>query len=185
MAIKTFTTGEVLTAADTNTYLANSGLVYVAGGSFATAGTVDITGFNSSFDYYRIIWRAQRVDDVGGSVLTAQLFNGATVRNTAYFASAFFASYLATTGVSYVSSNAANFTFSLADSGALNVCTYDIRGMTSGNAVMTGNFWDTGSARNYISGAFHNVTETNDKLRITSGTGTITGNWRLYGYREP
>jgi hypothetical protein len=29
MAIKTFTTGEVLTAADTNTYLANSGLVYV------------------------------------------------------------------------------------------------------------------------------------------------------------
>jgi hypothetical protein len=29
MAIKTFTTGEVLTASDTNTYLANSGLVYV------------------------------------------------------------------------------------------------------------------------------------------------------------
>jgi hypothetical protein len=27
MAIKTFTTGEVLTAADTNTYLANSGLI--------------------------------------------------------------------------------------------------------------------------------------------------------------
>jgi hypothetical protein len=29
MAIKTFTTGEVLTASDTNTYLANSGLVYI------------------------------------------------------------------------------------------------------------------------------------------------------------
>jgi hypothetical protein len=28
MAIKTFTTGEVLTASDTNTYLANSGLVF-------------------------------------------------------------------------------------------------------------------------------------------------------------
>jgi hypothetical protein len=29
MAIKTFTTGEVLTASDTNTYLANAGLVFV------------------------------------------------------------------------------------------------------------------------------------------------------------
>ena len=29
MAIKTFTTGEVLTASDTNTYLANAGLVYI------------------------------------------------------------------------------------------------------------------------------------------------------------
>ncbi len=29
MAVKTFTTGEVLTAADTNTYLNNGGLVYI------------------------------------------------------------------------------------------------------------------------------------------------------------
>jgi len=38
MAIKTFTTGEVLTASDTNTYLANSGLVAIAPTSVAGTG---------------------------------------------------------------------------------------------------------------------------------------------------
>ena len=43
MAIKTFTTGEVLTAADTNTYLANSGLVYVASGTVAANTALNFT----------------------------------------------------------------------------------------------------------------------------------------------
>ena len=37
MAIKTFTSGAVLTAADTNTYLTNSGLVYIAQGELTSA----------------------------------------------------------------------------------------------------------------------------------------------------
>lgn len=57
MAIKTFTTGEVLTAADTNTYLANSGLVYVTSatvGSGVSTATV-ASCFSSTYDNYRII----------------------------------------------------------------------------------------------------------------------------------
>lgn len=38
MAVKTFTTGEVLTASDTNTYLNNGGLVYITEAT-ATSGT--------------------------------------------------------------------------------------------------------------------------------------------------
>lgn len=44
MAIKTFTAGSVLTASDTNTYLANSGLVYVTS---VTVGS-GVTGVNVS-----------------------------------------------------------------------------------------------------------------------------------------
>ena len=58
MAIKTFTTGEVLTASDTNTYLANSGLVYVTSatvGSGVSSVTVS-NCFSSTYDNYRIIW---------------------------------------------------------------------------------------------------------------------------------
>jgi hypothetical protein len=57
MAIKTFTTGEVLTAADTNTYLANSGLVYVASQTVGTAvSSVTVSAvFSSTYDNYRII----------------------------------------------------------------------------------------------------------------------------------
>jgi len=57
MAIKTFTTGEVLTAADTNTYLANSGLVYVKSqtiGSAVTSVTVS-DAFSATYDNYKII----------------------------------------------------------------------------------------------------------------------------------
>jgi hypothetical protein len=58
MAIKTFTTGEVLTAADTNTYLANAGLDYVTSvaGPSPAAATITIAGaFNSTYDNYRVV----------------------------------------------------------------------------------------------------------------------------------
>ena len=56
MAIKTFTTGEVLTAADTNTYLANSGLVYITSTNIGTSASATISNcFSSTYDNYRII----------------------------------------------------------------------------------------------------------------------------------
>ena len=58
MAIKTFTTGEVLTAADTNTYLANSGLVFVKSQTVGSSvGSVTITNvFSSTYDNYKVIY---------------------------------------------------------------------------------------------------------------------------------
>ena len=54
MAVKTFTTGEVLTAADTNTYLNNGGLVYIKSQTVGTGVTsVEVTNaFSSDFDNY-------------------------------------------------------------------------------------------------------------------------------------
>jgi hypothetical protein len=57
MATKTFTTGEVLTAADTNTYLANSGLVYITQ-VYLSSGTSSITVsncFSSTYNSYRVV----------------------------------------------------------------------------------------------------------------------------------
>ena len=56
MAIKTFTTGEVLTAADTNTYLANSGLVYVTSYTIGSGVSSFIVpnAFNSTYDNYLV-----------------------------------------------------------------------------------------------------------------------------------
>jgi hypothetical protein len=56
MAIKTFTTGEVLTASDTNTYLANSGLVYIANATATSGTTLSIANaFSSTYENYRIV----------------------------------------------------------------------------------------------------------------------------------
>ena len=55
MAIKTFTSGEVLTAADTNTYLANSGLVYITSSAISGATTTVSNCFSSQYDNYRVL----------------------------------------------------------------------------------------------------------------------------------
>jgi hypothetical protein len=83
MAIKTFTTGEVLTAADTNTYLANSGLVYIKQVNL-TGTTVNITScFSSSFDAYRIVLSNAKC--AGALVVTSQMLSGSTPDANTYF----------------------------------------------------------------------------------------------------
>lgn len=57
MAVKTFTTGEVLTASDTNTYLANAGWNYITQTSMGTTTSVDNV-FSSTYSHYRIIMSA-------------------------------------------------------------------------------------------------------------------------------
>jgi hypothetical protein len=88
MAIKTFTTGEVLTAADTNTYLANSGLVFVkqqtVGTTVASVSVAD--AFSATYENYKITYTngvssAATVLDVSltGSTLghyAVMLYNG-------------------------------------------------------------------------------------------------------------
>jgi hypothetical protein len=65
MAIKTFTTGEVLTASDTNTYLANSGLVYITSATLSATALDGI--FTSDYDNYRIV--ISNIDQSGSAGL--------------------------------------------------------------------------------------------------------------------
>ena len=81
MAVKTFTTGEVLTAADTNTYLANSGLVYITSTTIGSAvSSVTVSNvFSSTYDQYLITF-------AGGTATTTNLISlqlGATA--TGYY----------------------------------------------------------------------------------------------------
>lgn len=56
MAIKTFTSGEILTAADTNSYLNNGGLVYITQATGTATNTLSINNcFTSTYQNYRII----------------------------------------------------------------------------------------------------------------------------------
>ena len=67
MAVKTFTTGEVLTASDTNTYLNNGGLVYITSTTIGTAvSSVTVSNvFSSTYATYLI--------QVAGTKSTAQV----------------------------------------------------------------------------------------------------------------
>ena len=116
MAIKTFTTGEVLTASDTNTYLANSGLVLItsgitvssAGGTAATVanGTVTVGAnntsvtvsgaFSSTYDDYFVTLTG----GVASATIALNLTLGATA--TGYLSSILYSLYAtgATGGIS-------------------------------------------------------------------------------------
>jgi len=103
MAIKTFTTGEVLTAADTNTYLANSGLVYVTSATVGT-GVSSVTvssAFNITYDNYKIIYSG----GVGSATTSIRMTLGSA--NTQY--------YMMLTFVAWTS---AAYTFLATDNGA-------------------------------------------------------------------
>ena len=82
MAIKTFTTGEVLTAADTNTYLANSGLVYVKQQAFSGSATAQVTScFSSTYDNYRLVFGCTSAP-AGGAVVKVNMLSGTTPNAT-------------------------------------------------------------------------------------------------------
>ena len=83
MAIKTFTTGEVLTAADTNTYLANSGLVYITSGSLSTATTQFQGCFSSTYDNYVIV--LDKLQTASNADIYFRFMTGSTEDNPAEY----------------------------------------------------------------------------------------------------
>ena len=89
MAVKTFTS-EVLTSADTNTYLANAGLVYVKSQLVGGTGVASVTvtgAFSSTYDNYRIILAG----GTGSTSLSISMRLGSAAAN--YYGSVLFANY--------------------------------------------------------------------------------------------
>ena len=181
MAIKTFTTGEVLTAADTNTYLANSGLVYVTSATVGSGvSSVTLTNcFNSSYDAYEVV--VSNVDGSSGtSALVLQLVDsGGTPATTNYKSSGFFMTYTSTT------LNGLNQTTWECSLSATNF---------GGKISIYNPFLTVASYFNNISnddtylrvyGGTHTTASSYVSLKLAPNAGTITGGTiTVYGYRK-
>jgi hypothetical protein len=183
MAVKTFTTGEVLTAADTNTYLNNGGLVYVKSQTIGSGvSTVTVSdAFSSTYDNYRIVIN----DGVASTNVLLRLQIGSI--NTGYYGGFFGTNYSTSAFVGQNDNNATLFNY-----------------VGSGGASYLAAFVDVQNPfltkRKYISathvylnasngyGAY--VGETTGTTSSTSfvispNTGTLTGGTiTVYGYRK-
>jgi hypothetical protein len=84
MAIKTFTVSETLTASDTNTYLANSGLVYVGSTTLSGASTNLASCFSATYDNYRVIIGNLDLSTTTTRPLSIQFSNAGTPVATGY-----------------------------------------------------------------------------------------------------
>ena len=189
MAIKTFTTGEVLTASDTNTYLANSGLVYVASGALSSTATNFAGCFTSTYTNYRVVIDSISFNATG--YLYYQLLDGTTPATAGNYFWAM-SGYKAT-AVAY---NNANQSQTFGYFGTTNVganglvigsCSWDICGpQLAQRTLMTGQGAGVDSEYFHLSGMnSHNLTTAYTGIRfLTNSATTFTGNVNIYGYRK-
>jgi hypothetical protein len=188
MAIKTFTTGEILTAADTNTYLNNGGLVYVSSGSFSNSTSVDITGFTTLYKQFRVVISAGRNSGSGTANILATYRSSSTGLTSNYYGCGFYMNYLGGTGTIGARNNGADM--QLADvynPTTPTMITFDVAGMntTTFRQTLSGSAYSYAQTANIVFGYDNNAgTLASDRIRITCTVG-MDGFWRVYGYREP
>lgn len=188
MAVKTFTSA-TLSSSDTNTYLANAGLVYVASGALSSTATNFAGCFTSTYTNYRIVidsltWNAS-------GYLYYQMLSGTTAAAGAdYFWG--MSGYKAT-AVAYNNGNQSQTFgyFGATNVGANNLvvasCAWDCYGpQLAQRTLFTGQAALVDAEYAHLSGmTSHNLTTAYTGIRLlTNAATTFTGNVTIYGYRK-
>jgi hypothetical protein len=181
MAIKTFSDGVSLPASDINSYLANSGLVYVASANVGSGvSSVTITNcFNTTYDAYEVV--LSNVDcSAGTSAFGIQLVDsGGTPATTNYKSTGFYMTYVSTTlnGI-----NGTNWEASLSSSnfgGKISIFNPFLAVASYYNNTTP----DDTYLRVY--GGIHTTASSYVSLKFVPNSGTLTGgNIAVYGYRK-
>jgi len=191
MAISsTFVTGQVFTAADAN-LMANSGLVYVAGGALSSTATNFAGCFTSTYENYRIV--LSKISLTVGGFMAFRMLNSTTAFTSALYYWAYTnlgSTNAPSTDVGAAASYASlGYSFQLTTDGSFS-CSHEIM-----NPFGTGRTFYTGSSSSYYvttplfllcTGAGGiNSTNSFDGIQFLNSNGnTIAGNVAIYGYRK-
>jgi hypothetical protein len=186
MAIKTFTTGEVLTAADTNTYLANSGLTYVASKTFtSTASAQQIDNcFTSTYDNYFITYYGV------GAGANADYFLFRLVDGTSPVSTAIYLNSLSYSGTAAMTSffQGAQTSWKVGLNGdtacSLNLSVFNPQ--VADKTTSTSSFM-VSSTNNFFNGqggALVNNTTQYEGFQLFPTSGNFSGTITVYGYRK-
>ena len=187
MAVKTFTTGEVLTAADTNTYLNNGGLVYIGAVTATSGSTIQVDNvFSATYDSYRVVVSDLRT--AAATAITYKLRNSGGVSSASYYwGGIYLAAYGTATVTATTTANTSSFDLLSVASATSTGFTFDVMGpFLAQRTTITGIPADNrtgGNPRIAVSG-FHDVSTSYTGFDIIS-TQTITNAIvRVYGYRQ-
>jgi hypothetical protein len=190
MAVKTWTT-ERVTSADINTYLTNSGLVYVTQSAFTNAATVQINNcFSSTYRNYRVLFRVSSLSSSATRLMYLQVVDGTTVETGAVYS---YSAYLAGLGATTIDGSIGSYS---QNSMTLGNCYYNdfpfmldvdvFEPQTTNRTTFLGTVAATTSAANQAGTFYGNVMNSTqyEGLYFTCGTGTMTGFVAVYGYRQ-
>jgi hypothetical protein len=184
MAIKTFTTGEVLTASDTNTYLNNGGLVYINATTYATSAAPQVLScFSSTYANYKII-----ISHYGsaGTTFAFQMISGT---NTVDSGANYFGYGLAyNAGVSDIGGAATTSQRCGGHSSVSTILCETVIDMANPNiaARTQANIhaFDANGPAVLLLGTQVATTTQYTGIQLVPASGTITGTIRVYGYRQ-
>ena len=187
MAVKTFSSGEVLTASDTNTYLNNGGLVYItqatAGGG---AANLIIDGcFTSTYTNYRIVTKFASATS-GWPPVYFYMRTGGTDSNTNIYYYMGNGRASNNTDASYATA-AASFGYagSLTGHFVMDVMSPQLSStQTTFNGQST--FYDGSNFITRSTGNWHNSVASYDGIKFFPGSSTFTNTFTVYvyGYRN-
>jgi len=181
MAIKTFVDAVSLPASDINTYLTNSGLVYIKQQTIGTAvASVTITdAFSTTYDNYRIT-----ITKAGASASVSMCLNFSTSA-VSYFGIETYTLYSAATITIANNNNDSKQFLGLTDSG---VASYNssldvFSPFLTSTTQLTGQYY----GRGYIGyfGGSHDVSASHTSFKLFNESGTLTGGTvTVFGYRK-
>ena len=188
MAVKTFTTGEVLTASDTNTYLNNGGLVYV-GQTTAGAGVTSVpldNIFTASYNAYKIIASGGTASTT--AVFTLQLLNSSgTPITTGYYETFIYSAYSGATVLAANGNNVSSFQRfggSISTTGAMGSCDLFNPFLATETTYSSSPRADAAAGNAGLSNGFQSSAVSCRGIKISVSAGTVSGTvLTAYGYR--
>ena len=183
MAVKTFT-NEQLTASDTNTYLANAGLVYITSVSLSGSSVSITSCFSATYDCYKFVF--SNVTLGAAALLTAQMLNGSTPVTTATYNYTRFGynGALVTTNTTGATSMQVGLFDTSVSGGSFEIYNPYLAKLTAvvGQSVYNGNaayaYPDFCTANN------SNATSYDGIKLIPASTTFTNGTCRIYGFRQ-
>jgi hypothetical protein len=182
MAIKTFTAGETLTAADTNTYLANSGLVFIKSQTITgtpTSVTIN-SAFSSTYDDYKIILTGI----VPSATDSFRIKFGSMTANG--YGSMYYDQYTGGATSTLRTNNAASNYLSLNQGSAgVTSTSFDVTGPNTTNYTNVYGMWYGRGFGGWATSTVMDSTQYTSFTILTDGAGTISGGMiSVYGYRK-
>jgi hypothetical protein len=188
MAIKTFTTGEVLTASDTNTYLANAGLDYITAGTVTAQNRLNIPScFSATYAAYRVVV-TNLTHSTANNLIMRFSASGSDTAGVNYYTQRSEVTGGAVSGVSITASSAIFPTYANSSAGSFVSLSFDVINpfATTPTTVSGGASRIDASTGLYMvtfSGLLNDTTSYNG-ISLVGNTGNITCTMRVYGYRQ-
>ena len=184
MTVKTFTSGEVLTAADTNTYLNNGGLVYVTS---ATVGsgvtTVSVANcFTSTYDNYKIFWTGGVGTGAQANALNL-LPTSVTGWNTSYSMNVTYVSYAGTpTNLTNLGATKWGYVGEISTTNKTNI-NFELLAPNLAQYTALTNFY-TGADGAGAGAGIHTIASAFTGFTISGSSAFTGGTITVYGYRK-